>query len=184
MKELSIEVLAHDALADRDLDLLRRLFDREYLETFGPWDPEQPYGYAGHDTHVIARSSDGGIVAHVGWAHRTVGVGESEVRIAGVGGVLVSQGAREGGLGRALMARAAESMVDDGRIEFGYLGCREEVVPFYISCGWQRIAATEHSVSRTGTPFSVEPGPPLLVLPVADDRHWPTGSIDLRGRAW
>lgn len=184
MKELSIEVLAHDALAGRDLDLLHLLFDREYLEAFGPWGPEQPYGYTGHDTHVIARANDGGIVAHVGWAHRMIGVGETEMRIAGVGGVLVSRGAREGGLGRALMARAAESMAEDGRIDFGYLGCREEVVPFYVSCGWQRIAATEHSLSRAGTPVTVEPGPPLLVLPVADDRLWPTGSIDLRGRAW
>ncbi|WZH35509.1 MAG: GNAT family N-acetyltransferase [Microbacterium enclense] len=184
MKRFSIEVLVHEALTGRDLELLRLLFDREYLKAFGPWNPEQPYGYAGHDTHVIARASDGGIVAHVGWAHRMIGVGESEVSIAGVGGVLVSQGARGAGLGQRLMARAAESMADDGRIEFGYLGCREEVVPFYLSCGWRRIAATEHSVSRTGTPVTMEPGPPLLVLPVADDRPWPTGSIDLRGRAW
>ena len=184
MEQYPIEVVAHDALAGRELDLLRLLFDREYLETFGPWDPEQPYGYAGHDTHVIARAINGGIVAHVGWAHRVIGVGESDVSIAGVGGVLVSEGARGASLGRRLMARAAETMADDGRIEFGYLGCREEVVPFYVSCGWQRIAATEHSVSRTGIPVTVEPGPPLLVLPVADDRLWPTGSIDLRGRAW
>ncbi|WP_206551808.1 GNAT family N-acetyltransferase [Microbacterium testaceum] len=180
----SLDIVAHDALTGGDLDQLRLLFDREYLETFGPWDPEQPYGYAGHDTHVIARTNDGGIVAHVGWAHRVIGVGQSRVSIAGVGGVLVSPGAREGGLGRTLMARAAESMADDGRIAFGYLGCREEVVPFYLSCGWQRIAATEHSVSRTGMPVTVEPGPPLLVLPVGADRAWPTGSIDLRGRAW
>lgn len=28
------------------------------------------------------------------------------------------------------MARAAQCIVDDGGIEFGYLRCREEVVPF------------------------------------------------------
>ncbi|HEV7168376.1 MAG TPA: hypothetical protein VGN49_10455 [Micrococcaceae bacterium] len=48
MTELSVEVVAHDALMARDVDKLRRLFDQEYFHDFGPWDADQPYGYAPH----------------------------------------------------------------------------------------------------------------------------------------
>lgn len=180
----SIEVVAHARLSADDLVQLGRLFDSEYVGEFGPWDPEQPYGYAGHDVHVIARSGEG-VVGHVGWARRIIGVGDFELAIAGLGGVLVSSQARGGRLGDHLMRRAAGSMADAGGVDFGYLGCREDVVPFYVSCGWHRIAAAERSISRSGLPVVNEPGPPLLVLPVERDlASWPDGQVDLRGRAW
>lgn len=78
MTHLSIAVVAHSALTSGDINDLRRLFDQEYLQDFGSWDPNQPYGYARHDFHVIARSAAGG-VGHVGWARRIIGVGSTEV---------------------------------------------------------------------------------------------------------
>ena len=82
------------------------------------------------------------------------------------------------------MSWAAQSMRDRGRVAFGYLGCREPVVPFYESCGWTRIRARERSVGCEGEPVVQEPGPPILVLPVAPLEMWPEGDINLRGRAW
>lgn len=184
MKDPSIEVVAHNALGARDLDQLGRLFDREYFYDFGPWDPDQPYGYAPYDRHVICRSGDD-VVGHVGWARRVIGVGDVEVIIAGVGGVLISERARGQWLGNRLMASAAQSMLDAGGIDFGYLGCREGVVPFYTTCGWRRVSAAERSIGRDGLPADDAPGQPLLVLPVASElAAWPSGIIDLRGRAW
>lgn len=64
---------------------------------------------------------------------------------------------------------AAEVMNDDGGIAFDYLdylGCREEVLSFYVACGWNRISAAERSISRTGQSVPDPPGRPLLVLPV------------------
>lgn len=158
------------------------LFDAEYLRDFGAWDPEQPYGYAPHDVHVVARSG-GAVVGHAGWARRAIDVGGAETAIAGVGGVLVSDRARGQQLGQRLMAAAAQAMADAGGIDFGYLGCREEVVPFYTACGWRRISAAERSIGRDGRPVDDPPGQPLLVLPIAS-RTWPDGDVDLRGRAW
>lgn len=123
MKQHAIEVLAHEDLSGADPDELRRLFDSEYLEDFGEWHPGQPYGYASHDAHVVARIDDR-VVGHVGWARREIAVGRDVVAIAGVGGVLISGEARGQRLGVDLMDRAAQSMSDHGGIAFGYLGCR------------------------------------------------------------
>jgi len=180
----TIEVIAHDALTPHDTAQLRRLFDDEYLDEHGPWNHDLPYGYAPHDVHVVARS-DRAIVGHVGWQHRTIAVGPAEVTVAGVGGVLVSAGARGQSLGRGLMRDTAASMSTAGHIDFGYLGCREDVAPFYISCGWRRIAATERSLDREGRPSTSDAGPPMLFLPIGRDAEsWPEGMVDLRGRAW
>lgn len=181
---ISIDVISDDDLSSADLQKLRRMFDREYAARFGPWDRHQPYGYSGHDVHIIARSGDD-VVGHVGWARRVIGVGNSDVTVAGVGGVLVTSHARGDRWGSRLMSQAAGSMADAGGVDFGYLGCREEVVPFYSSCGWHRISAAERSTSRAGVLESSPSGPPLLILPVNRGiASWPPGTIDLRGRAW
>jgi aminoglycoside 2'-N-acetyltransferase I len=180
---LEITVTSHRELTRGDLAGLRALFDEEYLPEFGEWDPDQPYGYAPNDVHVIARRG-GETVAHVGWARRSIRVGGQAVAIAGVGGVLVAGHARGLGLGEKLMRAAAASMRDAGGVEFGYLGCREAVAPFYTSCGWTRVAAVERSSDRTGAPAVTPAGAPILVFPLELARQWPEGDIDLRGRAW
>lgn len=184
MPQPTIDVVRHDALTMDDLQQLSDLFHDEYLDEHGPWNPDQPYGYAAHDVHVIARAA-GRIVGHVGWARREVDVGGTPVVIAGVGGVLVAGSARGADLGIRMLRAAERSMSEDGSIRFGYLGCREEVVPFYQAGGWTRIVAAERSIGRDGTAVSDAPGQPLLVLPVASAiSDWPSGTVDLRGRAW
>lgn len=181
---IEIVVVAHSELTAEVEGGLRGLFDAEYGQDFGGWDPELPYGYAPHDVHVVARQGRR-IVGHVGWARRTIGVGVHEIVIAGVGGVLVSDDVRGQRCGERLMSRAASTMSDAGGIDFGYLGCREEVVEFYRSCGWVRISAAERSTGRAGQAVSDPPGQPLLVHPIeASLTSWPDGDIDLRGRAW
>lgn len=176
MNRLAITSFMHDELASSHLAELRRLFDDEY--------PDQPYGYAPHDLHVIVRVGNR-IVGHAGWGRRAISVSGEDIVIAGVGGVLISEQARGQGLGAQLMGRAALSMRDHGGIAFGYLGCREDVVPFYAACGWRRIVAGERSVGRNEEPVADPPGQPLLILPVdASFQSWPHGYIDLRGRAW
>ena len=183
VKHHSIEILAHQELTEADLGELRQLFDSEYLKEFGEWDPQQPYGYASHDVHVMARI-EGRVVGHVGWARREIAVGAETVAIAGVGGVLISADARGTRLGSELMGRAEQSMRDRGHLAFGYLGCREQVVPFYAACGWHRIYARERSIGRDGESVVDEPGPPILIRPIAPLELWSEGDIDLRGRAW
>jgi GNAT superfamily N-acetyltransferase len=182
--DLIVEPLPHGLLSPDDVDGLRRLFDAEYLAEHGEWDPEQPYGYAPHDVHVIARAA-GDVVGHVGWARRLVAVGDWEVQVAGVGGVLTAPAWRGQGLGGRLLDAARRSMIAAGGLRFGYLGCREEVVPFYRANGWLRVVAPETSISRRGVVVEEPAGQPLLVLPLGSPPDsWPDGPVDLRGRAW
>lgn len=133
---------------------------------------------------MIARLGED-VIGHVGWARRTIGVGQAEVEIAGVGGMLISERVRGQRLGHRLMVYAKQTMADAGCIEFGYLGCSEVVVPFYQSVGWHHISAAEQSISREGVPVEDVPGQPILILPLGStDDDWPPGSIDLCGRAW
>lgn len=183
----TIMAIPHVDLTGELQDSVRALFDAEYLQSFGAWSPELPYGYAGHDLHLIAEQ-DGAVVGHVGWAHRLIAVGEQNLNIAGVGGVLVSPSARGSGLGQHLMKAALDTMRimnDQGivRLDFAYLGCREEVAGFYESCGFSRIRAREFYVDRKGNPAVSEPGEPLYVFPLST-QSFPQGDINLAGRHW
>ena len=171
----------HHNLTTGQLDDLNRLFAAEYGEDFREWNPDQPYGYAPHDMHVVA-TLDAQTVGHIGWAQRSITVGGRPVTIAGV---LVAPNVRGHNLGQRLMRAAVDSMRVQSDAEFGYLGCDETVVPFYVSCGWQRIVASEHYIGRGGQPTQSTPGEPLLVMPLREAHQpWPAGEIDLQGRPW
>jgi Acetyltransferase (GNAT) family. len=148
---MMFRAVLHSDLSRRELECLRDLFDGEYFREHGPWDPDAPYEYAPADVHVIA-ASDGRLLGHVGFQLRSIAVDIRDVVVAGTGGVLVRKESRGIGLGAALMRRAQDAMRSfdvpgKPRAEFGYLGCRPEVVPFYQATGWRRIDVVERHVS-------------------------------------
>jgi aminoglycoside 2'-N-acetyltransferase I len=178
-------VIQHADLSEDDIRILGGLFNRQYCADFGPWNPEAPYGYSPADMHTLV--CDGpALIAHVGFQVRLIEVGGNDVTVAGTGGVLVDESCRGTGRGREAMQCAQQAMRDDGRVEFGYLGCREQVVPFYTSTGWHRIHAIEHHASRLDQRGVVtSTGAPILIYPVRKEvAEWPTGDIDLRGTPW
>ncbi|GAA1243651.1 aminoglycoside 2'-N-acetyltransferase I [Microbacterium phyllosphaerae] len=182
-----VVTVEHEALSVSQSAALGELFDREYRAEHGEWNPDRPYGYSPADMHtVIFRGPLA--VAHVGFQRRLIRVGAREVRVAGTGGVLVHPDWRSGGVGRRVMTHAQQAMRDDDRIDFGYLGCREEVVSFYQRTGWSRVNAVERHVSMTDSSATVaSSGGPILVFaarPHAGADAWPPGDIDLRGTPW
>lgn len=177
----------HDALTGAQTTALRDLFDSEYRETHGEWDPDRPFGYSPADVHTIVfRGSMA--VAHVGYQRRLIRVGQDDVPVAGTGGVLVHREWRAGGRGGRVMSHAQRAMRDDEHVDFGYLGCREEVVPFYERTGWSRVNAVEHHVSMTDASETVTSTTgPILVYAAGSHigaDEWPQGDIDLRGTPW
>jgi aminoglycoside 2'-N-acetyltransferase I len=179
-----IEVVRHDDLSRIHLGRLHALFDHEYLDDYGLWSPDAPYGYSPADMHLLVTCGSE-LIAHAGFQHRVIAVGEHDVTVGGTGGVLVSEHARGGGLGGRLMRQLARTMRSRAGIEFGYLGCRPEVVPFYASSGWHRVTATERSRSRVDGTDVVTSGDPILILPVSRAIFdWPGGVVDLCGTPW
>lgn len=184
----TLTAVPHADLTGGLLDGVRALFNAEYCAEFGNWNPDQPYGYAPHDIHIIAQDDAGQVIGHTGWGSRQITVEEQTVHIAGVGGVLVSAAHRKTGLGKHLLKAATDTMQIMNTqgivpIDFGYLGCREEVVGFYESCGFTRISAREFYTSTNGEPAVADAQEPLLIFPVAQ-ADFPRGDIDLNGRPW
>lgn len=179
----TFRVVDHAELSESETAALGALFDREYLADHGPWGLDGPYGYSPADVHTLAYV--GGVLAgHVGFQRRTITVGGAEVVVTGTGGVLVDASARGNGLGQRLMSRAQQAMRADMRVDFGYLGCREDVVRFYESAGWRRVQAIERHVSILDSRrIVVSVDGPVLILPIRE-RDWPRGDIDLRGTPW
>ena len=180
-----IRAVWHDELADEQLTQLGRLFDAEYGTEDGPWNPDAPYGYAPAELHVVA-VRDGQTVGHVGIQRRMISVGEHEVLVAGTGGVLVAPPHRASGLGARLLTAAQEATRRMAPAEYGYLGCREEVVPFYEFCGYTRRHLTERCHAHDGSGRVLETtGTPVMVCSGTRDKDtWPRGTVDLRGRPW
>lgn len=176
----------HDELTAEQLTGLRALFDAEYLRDFGTWNPEAPYGYSPAEIHTIATTASGVVVGHVGVQRRGIRVGGQPVTVAGTGGVLVSPSRRGTGLGQRLMAAAQRASRTSAPADYGYLGCREEIVPFYLSCGYVRVHATERCLSRLDRATVVESAEaPLLVCSGTQQAGtWPAGVIDLGGTPW
>lgn len=175
----------HREVTTEQTDQLGQLFDAEYGTDEGPWNPDAPYGYAPAELHVM-EVEGGRVVGHVGTQRRMIFVGDREVLVAGTGGVLVSPSHRGQGCGARLLAAAQHTARSIAPADYGYLGCREEVVPFYESCGYKRIEVTERFRSRNGSSQTVEEtGAPVMVCTgTRDVDTWPPGSVDLRGRCW
>lgn len=180
-----MRVRGHNDLTTVELDALEALFEGEYRSEFGEWNPDAPYGYSPADTHVLAYRGQT-LTAHVGFQRRSISVGTHEVIVAGTGGVLVDEHSRGTGLGTRAMRLAQEVMRDEARVDFGFLGCRREVVPFYESAGWVQIHAIERCLSRIDqmTVVVSEDGPNLVCSGRRHASQWPPGEIDLRGTPW
>lgn len=175
----------HRELTPEQTDQLGQLFDAEYGTDEGPWNPDAPYGYAPAELHVVAVEG-GRVVGHVGTQRRMISVGDHDVLVAGTGGVLVSPSHRGQGFGARLLAAAQDAARSIAPADYGYLGCREGVVPFYESCGYKRIEVTERYRPRDGSGQMVEEtGAPVMVCSgTREVESWPEGRIDLRGRCW
>ncbi|MBT2537488.1 GNAT family N-acetyltransferase [Arthrobacter sp. ISL-69] len=181
----TLRLQRHEDLSMMELDALEKLFDGEYLSDYGRWSPDAPYGYSPADFHVLAFQGPA-LAAHVGFQRRVISVGTDDVVVAGTGGVLVDHRFRGTGLGGRAMRHAQKAMRDEAGVDFGFLGCRKDVVPFYESAGWLEVHATERCLSRLDRISVIvsRGGPTLICSATRDASEWPHGDIDLRGTPW
>lgn len=164
---------------------LKSLFDDEYSALYGSWNQSQPYGYSPAELHVIA-VLDGEVIGNVGMQRRLITVGNQQILIAGTGGVLIKPTHRQSGLGQKLLSRLQEANRTLAPVDYGYLGCREEVIPFYERSHYIRITATERYVSDDDQTTVIEhTGSPIMICSgMKAVNEWPTGIIDICGTPW
>ena len=79
-----------------------------------------------------------------------------------------------------MLARAAEFMKNDLRVEFGFLLCRHEVSPVYAKMGWI-IVAGPTAFTRAGVTAKYPHD--TMILPLAAE-PWPAGPIDMVELPW
>ncbi|HFI0234757.1 TPA: GNAT family N-acetyltransferase [Streptococcus suis] len=171
-----------DLLA-KQVQAIKDLFDREYRDGYGEWNLKQPYGYTPQDYHLLAYQGED-LVGHMGSQVRTISVGAEESLIAGIGGVLIAPEFRGKGLGRAMMTRLLEENTQTLAVDFSYLGCREEVVPYYEACGFHRMERLERSINRLTNMSQEELSIVMIASGQKNWRNFPSGRIDLHGRPW
>lgn len=133
-------------LTDADYTAMAELFDSEYAADWGPWSPRAGYGYAPGELHALTRIGDL-LIGYAATARRIIRVGNSEVIVAGTGGVMTLASARGQGIGTFTLSALQDANRSFAPADFGLLGCREEVVPFYESCGYARVDALIRDVS-------------------------------------
>lgn len=131
------------------------------------------------DLHVLVFHKRS-LVSHVGLVKHSVRLGEEDVPVAGIGGVLTHPDYRGCGLGQTAMRRAEEHARDVLGISFGMLFCRPEMQPWYEAQGWLR---TEVPVWVEQPDGIIEMPLPTLVKCFAN-QNWPPKAIQLRSCPW
>lgn len=184
MTKLNFLFSSTEDLIAKQAQSIKELFDREYRDDYGEWNLKQPYGYASQDYHLLAYLGED-LVGHMGSQVRTISVGAEECLIAGIGGVLIAPEFRGKGLGRDMMTRLLEENTQTLVVDFSYLGCREEVVPYYEACGFSRITRVEtHADRLTGKEQHQISATIMIASAKKGKKDFPEGDIDLKGRAW
>ncbi|CAN5586193.1 hypothetical protein BH20ACT10_BH20ACT10_14850 [soil metagenome] len=175
--EVDLTLDDHAAISD----LLVASFP-EHADTFraASWYGARP------DHRLWIEDSPGAIAAHLDLERRLIGVGGRDVLVAGVGEAATHPKWRGKGLGRRLMAelRRVVSTETEAPAEFGYLGCREEVVGFYERVGWHRIYRKVREINPDSREWTTSESPTLIMPAAKPFSAWPEGEINLRGTWW
>jgi GNAT superfamily N-acetyltransferase len=120
------------------------------------------------------------LVSHVGVLPHTVYVGNSPVKVGGVGGVVTLPAAQKKGYAGILMRRAAELFERDWQVEAGLLFCLPKMVRYYENLGWRKI---DEPVFIEQTDGVVESPIGIMVLPL-NGHEWRKGKIELKSFPW
>ncbi|GGL05335.1 GNAT family N-acetyltransferase [Deinococcus radiotolerans] len=137
------------------------------------------------DWHLWLAGVAGTPVAQLGCGQRVAEVGGRDVTLVGVGGVATHPACQGRGVGRRLLRALHAFLLTRPDVEFAFLQCREEVVPFYERGGFLRVPNAAHYLDPDEGQWVTDSGP-TLILPVhAALAEWPVGeTVNLRGTPW
>jgi GNAT superfamily N-acetyltransferase len=131
------------------------------------------------DLHFVMYD-DAKPVSHAAILKHPVKVGETEITVGGLGGVVTVPEAQRRGLARQVVKRATSVMEVDWQVDAGLLFCLPRMIHYYQALGWEVVDAPvliEAEAGKISSPM------PVMVLPFKGIR-WPSGTIDLGSRPW
>jgi GNAT superfamily N-acetyltransferase len=129
---------------------------------------------------VLISSPEGDLVSYVGIVLRAGMLDGAPVAIGGVGSVKTHPRAEGRGYASAGLRRAA-AFLDDHRVDFSLLVCREELLPFYGRRGWLAFDGRLMVEQPSGrTVFTVNR--PMVAAGIRAAPR--AGVIDLLGLPW
>ncbi|MGL5362701.1 MAG: GNAT family N-acetyltransferase [Bosea sp. (in: a-proteobacteria)] len=136
---------------------------------------------ASASSRVVMLDVNNDIVAAAGLIFRNGLIDQCAVKIAGVGGAMVSPELQRQGHGKTVMRAAHDFLRSMPDIQFGLLFCEQHNIAFYEGLGWQRFSGEVqvgqpagkivYNIMETMT-FGLAATAPI------------SGSIDLCGRPW
>ncbi len=167
-----------------EVRLVTKLSDEEKQQLF-EWGPDV-FGaealnlqWRPKDWHFLVYANDQ-LVSHVGVVKHVVTVGEQQVSIGGIGGVVTVPAAQSGGYASAALQEATKFMHEELMVEFGLLFCLPRMIPFYQRFGWHEVGKPVF----IDQPSEVMLSPlKIMVLP-CQSQTWPTGTVKLGSLPW
>src|SRR5574341_646056 len=115
------------------------------------------------------------LVSHVGIVKHVVTVGEQQITVGGIGGVVTVPSAQTQGYASMALQQATKFMRDELMVEFGMLFCLARLIPFYQRFGWQEVQESviiDQASEKIPSPLMV------MVLPCRS-QTWPAGTVKL-----
>lgn len=138
----------------------------------------EDFSWANKERHVAVCDEAGQPVALAGAMVTQVTAGGKAFPVVGVGGVIVTQTMRGGGLARRVI-EAIMGVAGELGPERAMLFCREELTALYARFGFRAIEApvsAEQPGGRVVMPMSA------MWAPLADGIEWPAGDVAVQGR--
>lgn len=124
------------------------------------------------------------IVGHVDSQKRLISVGKENILIVGIGGVLVDKNYRGSGIASTIKKLLINYNKSSLGVDFSYLGCRDEVLSFYLSCGFKQLKWLETRTNSEGQLVNEVCSNSLISDGFKKVAEIPEGDINLNGRAW
>jgi GNAT superfamily N-acetyltransferase len=139
------------------------------------------YGLEWRQTeHHVLVMKDERNVSHVGLLKHSVRVSGRLISVGGMGGVLTHPKYRGSGFAKMAMEEALRQAVRELDVQFGFLFCREAMLPWYEKQGWTPVEDTVWIEQGRG----MIPSPlPAMIRCLAVER-WPAGEVWLGSLPW
>ena len=112
---------------------------------------------------------------------REIEVAQTQVWVAGIGGVATHPNWQRHGFATRLLLATETFMREELGVPFGLLICANRTRPFYESVGWKHVADELFFAQKDLTKRSMKTN---VMISMLTNEIWPLGVIDLCGAPW